>query len=86
MSERKYFPVTGAAKARTHIDNERYLHMYQQSLQQPEQFWAEQGKCLDWFKPYSKIAANEHNQLGDVSTLADPSVVDYPVHNRLNLR
>ncbi|MDB0003045.1 acetate--CoA ligase [Alphaproteobacteria bacterium] len=31
-----------------------------------------------------KIAANEHDQLGDTSTLADPSVVDSLVHNRLN--
>lgn len=31
-----------------------------------------------------KIAANEHEQLGDVSTLADPSVVDSLIKNRLN--
>lgn len=31
-----------------------------------------------------KIAANEHDQLGDISTLADPSVVETLVNNRLN--
>jgi acetyl-CoA synthetase len=31
-----------------------------------------------------KIAANEHDQLGDTTTLADPSVVDELVNNRLN--
>ncbi|MBH0044107.1 MULTISPECIES: acetate--CoA ligase [unclassified Pseudoalteromonas] len=31
-----------------------------------------------------KIAANEHQQLGDTSTLADPSVVDELIENRLN--
>ncbi len=31
-----------------------------------------------------KIAANEHNQLGDTTTLADPSVVDSLVENRQN--
>jgi acetyl-CoA synthetase len=31
-----------------------------------------------------KIAANEHEQLGDTSTLADPSVVDTLVEERLN--
>jgi acetyl-CoA synthetase len=30
-----------------------------------------------------KIAANEHDQLGDTSTLADPSVVDNLVNERL---
>ena len=31
-----------------------------------------------------KIAANEHDQLGDTSTLADPAVVDDLVVNRQN--
>jgi len=31
-----------------------------------------------------KIAANEHDQLGDISTLADPSVVENLVRERLN--
>jgi len=31
-----------------------------------------------------KIAANEHDQLGDTSTLADPAVVDDLVENRQN--
>jgi len=32
-----------------------------------------------------KIAANEHGELGDTSTLADPSVVDSLVNNRKNI-
>jgi acetyl-CoA synthetase len=31
-----------------------------------------------------KIAANEHDGLGDTSTLADPAVVDDLVKNRMN--
>ena len=31
-----------------------------------------------------KIAANEHDQLGDTTTLADPSVVDSLVKDRKN--
>ena len=31
-----------------------------------------------------KVAANEHEQLGDISTLADPSVVNSIVENRKN--
>jgi acetyl-CoA synthetase len=31
-----------------------------------------------------KIAANEHDAVGDTSTLADPSVVDGLVRNRMN--
>jgi acetyl-CoA synthetase len=32
-----------------------------------------------------KIATNEHHQLGDTSTLADPTVVDSLIENRLNV-
>jgi len=31
-----------------------------------------------------KIAANEHHDLGDTTTLADPTVVDSLVDNRRN--
>ena len=31
-----------------------------------------------------KIAANEHDQLGDTTTLADPNVVNSLVENRKN--
>jgi len=31
-----------------------------------------------------KIAANEHEELGDTSTLADPSVVNSIIENRKN--
>ncbi len=31
-----------------------------------------------------KIAANEIHDLGDTTTLADPSVVDHLINNRLN--
>jgi acetyl-CoA synthetase len=32
-----------------------------------------------------KIAANEHDQLGDTTTLADPTVVQSLVDNRKNI-
>jgi acetyl-CoA synthetase len=31
-----------------------------------------------------KVAANEHENLGDTTTLADPDVVDNLIENRLN--
>ena len=32
----------------------------------------------------TKIAANEQDQLGDITTLADPSVVQKLIDNKLN--
>jgi acetyl-CoA synthetase len=39
---------------------------------------------LPYYPVPRKIAANEHDQLGDTSTLADPAVVDDLVENRQN--
>ena len=33
----------------------QYFEMYKRSVTDPEDFWAEQGKRIDWIKPYSKI-------------------------------
>tara|TARA_R110002126_G_scaffold150368_1_gene296563 strand:+ start:10863 stop:12818 length:1956 start_codon:yes stop_codon:yes gene_type:complete len=55
MSHPSLYPVTAKAKAKTLITDDVYQQMYRQSVEQPEQFWAEQGKRLDWITPYSKI-------------------------------
>lgn len=55
MSHPSLYPVSAKAKTRTHITDEIYQEMYRQSVEQPEAFWAEQGKRLDWITPYNKI-------------------------------
>ena len=55
MSDNEIFPVPAAFAASAHADNDKYLEMYRQSVDDPEGFWAEQGKRLDWFTPYTKI-------------------------------
>ena len=40
----------------THINADQYEKMYQESINQPDHFWAENGKRIDWIKPYSKIS------------------------------
>ena len=37
------------------IDNETYLAWYQRSVEDPDGFWAEHGKRIDWIKPFSKV-------------------------------
>ncbi|MDU4091655.1 MAG: acetate--CoA ligase [Pantoea sp.] len=37
------------------INAEQYQAKYQQSVQDPDAFWGDQGKILDWIKPYSKV-------------------------------
>ena len=55
MSDDQLFPVPGDWAARAHADQAKYQQMYRISVEDPEGFWAEQGKRIDWIKPYSQI-------------------------------
>ena len=55
MSGQTLFPVPEKTAKTAYIDNEKYLAMYQKSVDDPESFWAEQGGRIDWVKPYTKI-------------------------------
>ena len=56
-------PADWAAKA--WIDNEKYLAMYQRSLDDPEGFWREHGQRIHWIKPFTKVKNTSFR--GDVS-------------------
>jgi acetyl-CoA synthetase len=47
-------PPESIAKA-AWVDAEGYARMYEQSVKDPEAFWGEHGKRLDWIKPYTKV-------------------------------
>ncbi|EHK0034911.1 acetate--CoA ligase [Vibrio parahaemolyticus] len=55
MSEAHVYPVKENIKTHTHADNDTYLAMYQQSVTDPEGFWNEHGKIVDWIKPFTKV-------------------------------
>lgn len=56
MSEQKTYPVSAEIAAAAFADNNRYLQMYQHSIDDPEGFWAEQASQLvSWFKPWDTV-------------------------------
>jgi len=55
MSDSKIYEVPGEWAAKAFVDNDKYLEMYTQSVSDPDAFWGEQGKRLDWMTPYSKV-------------------------------
>ncbi|MCB1386257.1 MAG: acetate--CoA ligase, partial [Nitratireductor sp.] len=55
MSTVKKHKVKASWKNNALIDNETYLKWYQQSVSNPDKFWARHGKRIDWFKPYTKV-------------------------------
>ncbi|MFC7065979.1 acetate--CoA ligase [Brucella rhizosphaerae] len=64
MSE-KLYPVLPGAKKNTLIDNETYLDWYNESVTDPDGFWAKHVRRIDWFKPFTKVKNTDFN--GDVS-------------------
>jgi acetyl-CoA synthetase len=54
MSE-KVYNVPAEWASRAFINNEKYLAMYKRSLEDPNGFWGEVGKRIDWIKPYTKV-------------------------------
>ena len=55
MSEDYLFPVSDDIAETAWLDNDKYLRWYENSLKDPEAFWREHGKRIDWIKPYTKI-------------------------------
>ncbi|MCL6229155.1 acetate--CoA ligase [Bartonella bilalgolemii] len=53
MSE-KIYPVPMHLKKTAFIDYEVYQQQYQESINNPEAFWAKHGQRIEWFKPYTK--------------------------------
>jgi acetyl-CoA synthetase len=54
MSDKAYDVPAEWAK-RAWVNAAKYEEMYKRSVTDPEGFWAEHGKRIDWFKPFSKV-------------------------------
>jgi len=51
----KAYPVTSEWASRAWLNTEKYKALYERSIADPEGFWGEQGRRLDWIKPYTKV-------------------------------
>jgi acetyl-CoA synthetase len=51
----KTYNVPSSIAGHAHADNARYLKMYEASVKDPDAFWGEQAKRLDWIKPFRKV-------------------------------
>ncbi|HLG90221.1 MAG TPA: acetate--CoA ligase [Alphaproteobacteria bacterium] len=56
MSEtNKIFPVPKGFAAKALIDEAGYRRMYRESIADPDKFWREHGKRVDWIEPFTKV-------------------------------
>ena len=64
MSDRNLIPISAHPRIGK-INEAEYFRLYERSLADPDGFWGEQGRRLDWIKPYSKVGNASFT--GDVS-------------------
>ena len=62
----KSFPPTPEMAARAHADRATYDAMYARSIEDPEGFWAEHGRQIDWMTPFTEVK-NTSFAPGDIS-------------------
>jgi acetyl-CoA synthetase len=58
------FPVPADWASRAWANDDKYREMYRRSTDDPEGFWGEHGKRLDWIKPYTRVkdvSYDDHN-------------------------
>jgi acetyl-CoA synthetase len=61
MSE-KIYDVPAEWRKRTFADDAKYQEMYARSIRDPNGFWAEQAKRIDWTKPFTKVKNTSFDQ------------------------
>lgn len=66
MSEVHIHPVKENILQQTHADNDTYLSIYQESVNDPQGFWAKHGKIVDWIKPFTQVK-NTSFEPGNIS-------------------
>ena len=62
----KIYPVSADWAQRAFINEAKYKEMYARSVADPDGFWGEQGKRIDWMTPYTKVKNTSFGP-GDVS-------------------
>jgi acetyl-CoA synthetase len=55
MSAQTVYPVSQEQREKTLLTKEQYEVMYKQSLESPDEFWAQQAQRLTWIKPFTKV-------------------------------
>jgi len=55
MSDALIHPVPDEWKRRAYVDRAKYDEMYATSISDPEAFWGEHGKRIDWIRPYTRV-------------------------------
>ncbi len=48
-------PVSPEWRTRAHVDTQRYKDAYARSIADPDGFWRQEARRIDWIKPFTKV-------------------------------
>ena len=54
MSDKTYAPATSMIEM-AHVNEAKYNDMYAASISDPDSFWSNEARRIDWIKPFSKV-------------------------------
>jgi acetyl-CoA synthetase len=69
MTEERVYPPPPEFAANALVNAEKYEEMYAASIADPEAFWGQHGKRLNWMRPYRQVK----NVNWDISRTGDPN-------------
>ena len=58
---KEIYPVPDAFAKTARTNEQQYFERYQQSIDDPDTFWAEAAKKLDWIKPFTKVNGSSYD-------------------------
>jgi acetyl-CoA synthetase len=83
------YPIIAEAAERAHIKQNEYPEIYQNSVENPDKFWAGQAQRLDWIQPFTEVSDVSFNRedlhirwFGDGSLHACYNCVDRHLDSR----
>ncbi|MDE2436644.1 MAG: acetate--CoA ligase [Sphingomonadales bacterium] len=56
------YPVPAEWAQTALIDEARYNEMYRRSVDEPDAFWREEAKRIDWIKPFTKVKETSYHE------------------------
>ena len=58
---KEIYPVPDAFAKTARTNEQQYFERYQQSIDDPDTFWAKAAKKLDWIKPFTKVNGSSYD-------------------------
>ncbi|MFH7046885.1 MULTISPECIES: acetate--CoA ligase [Acinetobacter] len=59
---KEVYPVPAEFEKTARTNEQEYFERYQKSIEQPDEYWAEQALKLDWIKPFSQVKNTNYDK------------------------